>query len=254
MRQDADALELVSTLKRDVFGVVELVRGADGLFVRRRARATRLDPRAVLARTLLARERAALARLDGLAGVPRLSRHDRGRPDELVRTHLAGVPLQHAARIPRDFFDRLDELVVALHARGVCHNDLHKEPNILVGTDGRPALLDFQLASVHAGRRTRAFDVRAGEDLRHAEKHRRRYARFGGALQGVGASGAGAGRKRSMLALCWRHAGKPAWDWLRGSVLRTRELEGGRPNAGPWPEWTEPVGRRPVGRDAPTAP
>ncbi len=244
MRDATRPLELVATLKRDVFGVVELVRGEEGLLVRRRARAGAFDPRAVLARLLLARERAALARLDGLAGVPRLSRHDRGRADELVRTHLAGAPLQRAMRIPRDYFDRLDEMVVALHARGVCHNDLHKEPNILVGDDGRPALLDFQLASVHSEKRTRTFDVRAGEDLRHAEKHRRRYARFGGLEHGVGPNGAGAGRRRSALARVWRHLGKPAWDWLRGSLLRTRELEGGRPDAGPWPAWTDAVGRR----------
>ena len=237
-------LELVRTLKADVFGTVELVRCAEGLLVRRRARPGRFDPRAILARSLLARERRALGALGGLAGVPQLAQADRGRADELLRTHLAGAPLQRAEQLPRDYFERLDELVVALHARGVCHNDLHKEPNILVGEDGRPALLDFQLASVHAGRRTRRFDVRAGEDLRHVEKHRVRYAAYGGAAAGVAAQGAGAGRKRSALAWWWRQAGKPAWDWLRGSLLRTRELEGGRPNAGPWPRWSEPVGRR----------
>jgi predicted Ser/Thr protein kinase len=244
MRGSTRQLELVATLKNDVFGVVELVRGEEGLCVRRRTRRGRFDPRAVLARMLLARERAALERLAGLAGVPRLSGHDRGRADELVRTHLAGAPLQSAMRIPRDYFDRLDELVAALHARGVCHNDLHKEPNILVGDDGRPALLDFQLASVHSGRRTRTFDVRAGEDLRHAEKHRRRYARHGGLEHGVAPQGAGAGRRRSALARAWRHVGKPTWDWVRGSLGRSRELEGGRPDAGPWPEWSEPVGVR----------
>lgn len=240
----AESVELVGTLKADIFGRVELVRGAEGLLVRRSARPGRCDPRSVLARALLARERRALLALRGLDGVPQLARADRGRADELLRTHLAGVPLQRAERLPLDYFDRLDELVVALHARGVCHNDLHKEPNILVDEDGRPALLDFQLASVHAGRRTRSFDVRAGEDLRHAEKHRRRYAAHGGAQAGMVASGRGAGRRRSALALVWRKAGKPLWDWLRGSLLRTRELEGGRPNAGPWPEWIAPAGRR----------
>jgi hypothetical protein len=48
------------------------------------------------------------------------------------------------------FYDRLQGLVAAILVRGVCHNDLYKENNILVGPDGWPAVVDFQLASVHA--------------------------------------------------------------------------------------------------------
>jgi serine/threonine protein kinase len=234
-------MELIETLKHDVFGRVELVRGPEGLLVRRVARAGLLDPRAILARALLARERRALQALRGLPGVPQLSVADQGAAHELLRTHLAGAPLHRATQLPLDYFEHLDELVQALHARGVCHNDLHKEPNILVGEDGRPALVDFQLSSVHT-RHDRSFRVRVGEDLRHAEKHRARYVSLGGAPQGVRAAGAGVGRQRSPLAKWWRRLGKPVWDFVRGSLLRTREKEGGRPSHGPWPAWTPPLG------------
>jgi len=236
-------MELIETLKHDVFGRVELVRGPEGLLVRRVARAGLLDPRAILARALLARERRALQALRGLPGVPQLSVADQGAAHELLRTHLAGAPLHRATQLPLDYFEHLDELVQALHARGVCHNDLHKEPNILVGEDGRPALVDFQLSSVHT-RHDRSFRVRVGEDLRHAEKHRARYVSLGGAPQGVRAAGAGVGRQRSPLAKWWRRLGKPVWDFVRGSLLRTREKEGGRPSHGPWPAWTPPLGQR----------
>lgn len=210
---------------------------------------------ALIARRLMERERAALRHLAGLEGVPReetsaelvaLASHDGQVPrarDVLVRSWIAGAPLHEAESLPRDFFDHLDALVHALHARGVCHNDLHKEQNILVAPDGRPQLVDFQLASVHAIR-GRSFAVRAREDLRHVEKHRRRYTRFGRGPDGAHEpqAGAGAGYKRSPLALVWRRTGKPLYNLLTRGLLRTRDGEARRPSSGPWPDWSAPLG------------
>jgi serine/threonine protein kinase len=135
--------------------------------------------------------------------------------------------------------------VHALHARGVCHNDLHKEQNVLVDPEGRPKLVDFQLASCHA-RRGRLFASRAREDLRHVEKHRRRYTRLGRGPQGGPEPSSGAGRdlRRSWLARTWRRLGKPVYVFVTRSLLRTRDGEERRPSSGPWPLWTEPIGRR----------
>ena len=52
---------------------------------------------------------------------------------------------------------------------GVAHNDLAKEPNLLVCDDGAPAFLDFQLATV-TRRRGRLFRSLAWDDLRHLLK------------------------------------------------------------------------------------
>ncbi|MBK7877823.1 MAG: hypothetical protein IPJ77_19245 [Planctomycetes bacterium] len=100
--------------------------------------------------------------MGGLAGVPRWfddaelvalrsldGRVPRAR-DVLLRSWIEGEALHLAPSLPADFFDHLDALVLALHARGVCHNDLHKEQNVVVGARGFPELVDFQLASVHA--------------------------------------------------------------------------------------------------------
>jgi hypothetical protein len=54
------------------------------------------------------------------------------------------------------------------------HNDLAKEPNLLVLEDGSPGLLDFQLAWF-APRRGRLFRLLAYDDLRHLLKHKRSY-------------------------------------------------------------------------------
>lgn len=243
---------ILRELKRDVFGTVELCETDGRCLVRRVASGGRAPGSGWLARRLLARERRALKVLDGLDGVPRVVEAPellelpdaRGRvPRErevLARTWIAGEPLHLARRLPRDFFDLLDGLALELHGRGVCHNDLHKEPNVVVREDGRPALIDFQLASVHA-RRGRGFHGRCSEDLRHLQKHRRRYTRDGRGPSEAGI-GAGHGRRRGVLARAWRRVGKPVYVLVTRRVLRTRDGEERRPSSGPWPEWTEPVG------------
>ena len=237
--------ELVRVLKADALGRVELVRVGGALAVRRLALGGRLPFSRSVARALLGRERRALRALEGLAGVPRVLAED-ARDDALLRSFAPGTPLCLASALPRDFFERLEELVRAVHERGVCHNDLHKEANVLVGEDGYPALLDFQLASVHA-RRGRAFAVRAREDLRHAWKHRSQYLRALGELDPLG----GAPPRRSLVALAWRHLGKPLYRGVTG-VGALRELrnsgEARRAKDGPWPRWSAPVGpRAPLG-------
>jgi hypothetical protein len=54
------------------------------------------------------------------------------------------------------------------------HNDLAKEPNLLVQQNNRPAILDFQLAWF-SSRRSWLFRLFAYEDLRHLLKHKRSY-------------------------------------------------------------------------------
>jgi serine/threonine protein kinase len=171
--------------------------------------------------------------------VPGVARLEAGgsAPDELLRSWIGGHPLHETPTLPRDFFDRLRELVEAIHGRGVCHNDLHKEQNVLVDERGFPALVDFQLASVHE-RRNRRYRVRCAEDLRHVEKTRRRYAR-----RGAKSPPAGPRPRRSALAWTWRRIGKPIYNVAVGA-LGGRDREPRRPSSGPWPEWTEPVGRR----------
>jgi hypothetical protein len=245
-----EASQVVRELKRDALGRVELLAGPRGNLVRRVACGGTLPGSRFAARVLLARERAALERLAGVRGVARLvdapdyaraSSLDGTRPrqeDVLLRTWLEGLPLWAAEELPGDFFERLAELVTELHERGVCHNDLHKEPNVLVGADGRPCLVDFQLASCHA-RRGRRFASRAREDLRHVRKHERRYRTEGGRRDDGRAPPA---ERRSALAALWMHAFKPLYNLVTRRLLCTRDGEPRRPPAGPWPRWGAPLG------------
>ena len=73
-----------------------------------------------------------------------------------------------------DYFKAAFALLRRLHAGDVVHNDLAKEPNLLVSPGGEPGLIDFQLAW-HAPRRGRLFRALGYDDLRHLLKHKRTY-------------------------------------------------------------------------------
>jgi len=157
-------------LKRDLFGEVALEVVDGETVIERNVAAARWWTR-WLARRLLLREARALAALDGLDGVPALLSRER---DRLRRSYLEGEPLYRAK--PRDaaWFRAAARLVRQLHRAGVCHNDLAKEPNLLVLANGAPGIIDFQLAACSRGR-SRLFRIAAYEDLRHFLKHKRTY-------------------------------------------------------------------------------
>lgn len=98
-------------------------------------------------RSLLRREQAVYACLDGIAGIPR-SFGLIGN-EYLALQFIAGPSLrEHEARLAdRDaFFARLLKTVEAMHAAGVAHGDLKRKDNIIVGPGEQPYLIDFGIA------------------------------------------------------------------------------------------------------------
>lgn len=157
-------------LKADELGRIEMVERNGVRVIRRDIAAARWWARA-FARRAAAREARALAKLNGIDGVPALLGWN-GR--ELLRGYIAGAPMQQAQPRDRAYYRDALRLLAVLHRRGIVHNDLAKEPNWLVRTDGRPALVDFQIAWTR-GRRGALFRLLAREDLRHLLKHKRTY-------------------------------------------------------------------------------
>jgi len=129
-------------LKADELGRIEIVEREGVRMIRRDIGAARWWARA-FARRAAAREARALAKLAGIGGVPALLGWD-GR--ELLRSYMAGRPMQQAQPRERAYYRDALRLLCRLHRRGVVHNDLAKEPNWLVCEDGRPAVVDFQIA------------------------------------------------------------------------------------------------------------
>jgi hypothetical protein len=207
-------------LKHDLFGEVRRIHAThDGRPVECVMRDTTVAAPGLrwLARRLACREARALHALRRETCVPRLVSWDGRR---LVRTWLPGTPLQAAGNPGRAYFRAALGLLRRLHAAGLVHNDLAKEPNWLVAPDGRPALVDFQLA-MRPRRRGRLFRMLAHDDLRHLLKHKRTYcpghltARERGILA-----------RRSPLASAWARTGKPVYRFVTRRLLGWADREG----------------------------
>ena len=98
-------------------------------------------------RFLVWREVKAYKKMNGLRGVPVLYRVIGGFA--LVIKEVPGIDLEEAeneTKLPDGFFDALKEVVNGFHERGVAHCDLKRAPNILVGHDGNPYIIDWGAA------------------------------------------------------------------------------------------------------------
>ena len=125
----------------------------------------------------LDREARAYGALAGVRGTPSfLGRIDR---QAIALEYVPGPSLAslRPGDLPEAFFDSLDSILDAIHARGVAHGDLHRH-DILLGPGGDPCLIDFSTALVTregAGALTRIlFRQMCRADLRSAAKLRRR--------------------------------------------------------------------------------
>ncbi len=139
--------EHIETFKHDFFAATGLYRGPAGLAVLKLGRQTDLltIPMKWLARYLTRREVGFYRALAGTPGVPALVGtvwDDCGFLHEFV----PGRPLARDSQVPDGFFDELLTLLRRLHERHFAYVDLNKRENILLGEDGHPYLIDFQIA------------------------------------------------------------------------------------------------------------
>ncbi|MFQ5590282.1 MAG: hypothetical protein ACE5HE_03870 [Phycisphaerae bacterium] len=128
---------------------------------------------------LASREQTLLHHLAGIDGIPRLI--GRWGRTGVLREYIEGHSLSRGERVSDDFYTQLRSQIDQLHARGVAYVDLEKCDNVLVGDDGRPYLIDFQISwylpakwggELWPARRLRSW-LQAG-DLYHIIKLQRR--------------------------------------------------------------------------------
>lgn len=203
-------------LKSDALGRIEIVIDGDQRWIRRDVRPARFGMRWI-ARRAAAREARILVALCGLDDVPQLLGWDGSILD---RSFMAGAPMQLAQ--PRDpaYFRQAHALLKRLRSRGIVHNDLAKEPNWLQLADGRPALVDFQIAW-HSTRRGSLFRLLAREDLRHLLKHKRTYC--ADALTPIERQLL---KRRSWIARGWRATGKRVYKLIARRLFGYWDNEG----------------------------
>lgn len=100
--------------------------------------------RNTIGRFLVWRERKAYRKLRGIRGVPSLYRIIDGLA--LVLEEIPGrslKSLERGTQVPDMFIEALKDLIDKIHLRGVVHCDLKKTPNILLGDDGLPYIVDW---------------------------------------------------------------------------------------------------------------
>ncbi len=187
----ADTYHLKKVLKHDFFAATALYESRPGPSSEQQPPATKIVlklerrqhflglPLAWLGRMLCCHEVSILRRLSDLPGTPRfLSLYGK---TGFIYEYIEGTSLREQEGLPDLFFDRLFELLRQIHRRNVAYLDMNKRSNILLGSDGRPHLIDFQI-SLYVGdyclpSRRLAEDLRQmlqWSDIYHLFKHKRR--------------------------------------------------------------------------------
>lgn len=170
-----------------------------------------------IAWALVRRESRALHALTGVAGVPQILRLD---GQGLLRNWLDGMPLQLAKPDDAAWYRDAKRLLRDMRRRGVTHNDLAKPQNWLRTPDGRAAVIDFQLASVHR-RRGKLFRLMAREDLRHLLKQKRNFA-----PHLLTASERAMLARKSLPTRIWMATGKRLYNFVTRRLMHWSDGEG----------------------------
>jgi hypothetical protein len=164
---DGTAFHLAEVFKHDSWAAtakyVEASSGKTGSEVDSQARTPRVIvckfnrqasigpiPMRWLGRWLACRETMFLTMLQNVPGIPRVypTVRVRGQVARHVSAHdfVDGSPLSLSHQPGEAFFRRVDELLSELHRRRIAYVDLHKQENVIVGSDGSPYLIDFQIS------------------------------------------------------------------------------------------------------------
>lgn len=170
-----------------------------------------------LAWWLARKEIRGLRAVKGIEGCPVLIRADR---TGLLRSWTRGTPLHLAKPSDPAWYRDAKRLLREMRRAGVTHNDIAKPQNWLMTPEGRAAVIDFQLASVHR-RKGKIFRVMAREDLRHLLKQKRRYA-----PHLLTASERRMLERKAWPTRVWMATGKRAYNFVTRRLMNWSDGEG----------------------------
>src|SRR4051812_17406960 len=144
---DGVTYRLTQTVKHDFFAATAFYADADGRRVVLKMGRTEDYlgiPLLWLGRWLCNRELRFYRRLADLPNVPAVL----GPVGQtgFVHAYAEGRPLGKDCTIPDGFFQRLQDLMAELHRRRLAYVDTNKPQNIILGDDGLPHLIDFQIS------------------------------------------------------------------------------------------------------------
>lgn len=135
-------------------------------------------PYGLLSRWQAAHEEKVYKRLQDTDCVPRwIGRYQK---TGIVHEYVPGNDLSSKIPLRENFFQELDGLLKLMHVRGMSYLDTNKPDNILVGNDGRPYLIDFQITWVQPPFPLNMltyplFSIFKNSDVYHLRKHMRKF-------------------------------------------------------------------------------
>ncbi len=139
-------------LKHDSWACTARYRAEDGREIGckfNRRQPLLIFPAGWLGRRLARKEVGLMQLMAGVEGLPRWAGEvvvdGQAQPNAAAHEWIAGRPFRTGEPVDDAFFPRLRAIVAALHEQGIAYVDLGKAENILIGDDGRPYLIDFQL-------------------------------------------------------------------------------------------------------------
>ncbi|NOX58111.1 MAG: hypothetical protein GXP29_04545 [Planctomycetes bacterium] len=143
---DAGHFRLEKIFKHDFFAATACYVGENGKVVLKIGRKAwfGIVPLGWIGRCHAAHESAAYKKVGDLESVPRFV--ERFGKHGFVHAYVEGHPLRKGEQVSDEFFDRLRDTIHAIHDRGMAYVDLEKCENVIVGDDGYPHLIDFQIA------------------------------------------------------------------------------------------------------------
>jgi hypothetical protein len=168
------------TVKHDFWAVTGFYQNDDGKrVVLKMSRTTDFAgvPLSWIGRWLCNREMRFYSKLGDLPNVPALL--GKIGSTGFVHDFVDGRPLSKDRPVPDGFFDRLLALLRELHCRDIAYVDTNKPENILLGDDGLPHLIDFQISyDLHElgdlWLNRKLLTQLQSEDLYHILKHKKR--------------------------------------------------------------------------------
>jgi RIO-like serine/threonine protein kinase len=157
----------------------------------------------IVAGYLVKREAEAHRRLRDVEGIPpALPVTD---PHIFAHVYVEGRSVPDVAEpLTPEFFDRLYQIVAAIHERAMAHGDLKRLPNILMQPDGMPALVDLSAAIMSGSNPIVAaiLGYIQEDDLRAVAKLKKRQAPE-------------LLTEEEIERLAWRPLAERMWRWLR---------------------------------------
>lgn len=151
---DGQRFDRIEIYKHDSWAATALYEGTSGLAIAKfnRQQPIGFIPMRWLGHWLARHEATLLKRLQDLPNIPRVlgQIHIDGRPARhaVARGYILGHPMKSNEQLPTRFFDKLRSILRDVHARQIAYMDLHKRENIIVGDDGSPYLIDFQVSYI----------------------------------------------------------------------------------------------------------